>query len=103
MSNLKLLYNNEELEIEYSDTDTVMIAVNDVINRRWGTCGGSCICMTCECEIISGSEHFNPPTEQEQELLEIENTPNVRLSCQLNLENIPSDSVIIKVKNDDHN
>ncbi|MEV0110054.1 2Fe-2S iron-sulfur cluster-binding protein [Nocardia sp. NPDC050799] len=49
-------------------------------------CGGSCSCATCHVYLPgSSAELFDPPTDEESELVEfLEGAqPNSRLSCQL--------------------
>ncbi|PKZ66068.1 2Fe-2S ferredoxin [Gordonia terrae] len=49
-------------------------------------CGGSCSCATCHVFLEgAGAEQFDPPTDEETELVEfLEGArPSSRLSCQL--------------------
>lgn len=43
----------------------------------------SATCGTCQVEVVSGAELLEPPTDEEEELLEVLMPPeNVRLACQ---------------------
>lgn len=95
MPKLRALYRGKELEVDYSGTDNVMIALYDDVD--WGTCGGSCACASCICIVQEGEEYFDPPSEEELDLLNAEGRPNSRLGCQLDLANAPDGKVKIKI------
>ena len=97
MPRLKAIINNLETQVEFSEYDNVMIALSDYVD--WGSCGGSATCGTCVCSILSGEEYFPLPDFFEEEMLEYVGKPNNRLGCQLELENVPNDKLIIKVEN----
>ena len=42
MPKLTALHKGKSIQVEYTGTDNVMIALYDDID--WGTCGGSCAC-----------------------------------------------------------
>jgi 2Fe-2S ferredoxin len=54
-----------------------------------GECGGACSCATCRCYVDDAwaAKVGTPETDAERELLEGADdvTPNVRLSCQINM------------------
>ena len=48
----------------------------------------SASCGTCRVEVVKGANSFCPPHEDEQAVLELcSECPNVRLCCQITLEN----------------
>lgn len=94
---LKAIINNIETQVEYSEYDNVMIALSDFVD--WGSCGGSATCGTCVCSILSGEEYFPLPDFFEEEILEFVGKPNLRLGCQLELENVPNDKLVVRVEN----
>lgn len=52
-------------------------------------CGGGCSCATCHVYIESGSDNLPPVEQDEESLLEFEDSYNAeksRLSCQLELD-----------------
>ena len=56
MPKLKASYRGRDFQVEYTGTDNVMIALYDDVD--WGTCGGSCACASCICDILEGEEYF---------------------------------------------
>ena len=97
MPRLKAIINNSETQVEFSEYDNVMIALYDYVD--WGSCGGSATCGTCVCKILSGEEYFPLPDFFEEEMLEFVGKPNSRLGCQLELENVPNDKLVVRVEN----
>lgn len=98
MPTFTALIKNEKVQIEYTDSDNVMIALYDEVD--WGTCGGSGVCGTCVCTVLEGDEYFPEPDINEQDTLDYISIPNVRLGCQLELENVPTNKLLIRVNND---
>lgn len=98
MAKLTAIIKNKEVEVEYNDYDTVMVALYDHVD--WGTCGGSAVCGTCVCDVLQGEEYFKDPDFLEQDMLEFAGKPNSRLSCQLSLDGVPSGKVRVRVNND---
>ena len=49
MRSFTALIKNKEVQVQYTDSDNVMIALYDEID--WGTCGGSGVCGSCVCTI----------------------------------------------------
>ena len=96
MPKFKLERNESIVDIEYTDTDNVMIALCDTLD--WGTCGGSCACGTCLCQIIEGEEYFESPSEEEKRMINAFGQAEQRLGCQLSLENVPDNKLVIKVE-----
>ena len=84
MPKLKASYRGRDFQVEYTGTDNVMIALYDDVD--WGTCGGSCACASCICDILEGEEYFKEPSE-----------PNARLGCQLDLDKAPDGKVKIRI------
>ena len=58
MPKLTALHKGKSIQVEYTGTDNVMIALYDDID--WGTCGGSCACGSCICTVLEGEEFFGP-------------------------------------------
>ena len=102
MPKFTALINNEKVQVEYTDSDNVMIALYDDMQSPWGTCGGSGVCGTCLCSIVEGSEYFNEPDINDEDTLDYIAIPNTRLGCQLELENVPTNKLIIRVNNDNN-
>ena len=66
----------------------MQLAVNAGIDAIAAECGGACACGTCHCYIDSGwTDRLPQPDEQEAAMLEcvINQTPESRLSCQIEL------------------
>lgn len=97
MATLKAIINNTETQVKFDENDNVMMALYDYVD--WGTCGGSCTCGTCVCDILSGEEHFPLPDFFEKDMLEFVDRPNSRLACQLELENVPDNTLVVRIKN----
>jgi len=97
MPQLTAIINNQETQVEFNEHDNVMIALYDYVD--WGSCGGSCTCGTCVCEILSGEEYFPLPDLFEEEMLDYVGRPNSRLGCQLELENVPNNKLVVRIKN----
>lgn len=49
--------------------------------------------------ILSGEEHFPLPDFFEKDMLEFVDRPNSRLACQLELENVPDNTLVVRIKN----
>lgn len=96
MPTFTALLKNKELQVQYTDSDNVMIALYDEVD--WGTCGGSGVCGTCVCHIVDGEEFFAEPDINEEDTLEFMNVPNARLGCQLWLDAVPDKKLTIRVK-----
>lgn len=71
--------------IEVDIEDNLMEILKAGNYEMRATCGGMGLCADCHCEILSGMDHFPPPTDQEYETLDtlpiIFN--NSRLACQI--------------------
>lgn len=95
-----------EFDVEYTDNDNIMIALYDHFRGEpWGDCGGSCVCATCHVIIEEGHGLFGEATDlSELDLLDY--APGMiegksRLSCQCELRNIESNTVVVKVNHID--
>ena len=95
MPSFTAIIKNKETQIEYTENDNVMIALYDHV--QWGTCGGSCVCGSCACNVLAGDEYFDEPDLMEQDMLEFTGMPNGRLGCQLSLENVPDGKLVVRV------
>ena len=95
MPKLTALHKGKSIQVEYTGTDNVMIALYDDID--WGTCGGSCARGSCICTVLEGEEFFKDPSEEELDMLHAEGRPNSRLGCQLDLDNAPDGKVKIRI------
>lgn len=73
--------------IEVAAGTKLVLAIEDSGVDIMHRCGGNARCTTCRVEILSGDP--GPMLELERERLarEAELAPNVRLSCQIRLEN----------------
>ena len=83
---------DEGLPVFFGAGETVMeAAVRSGVDAVYAECGGACICATC-CVILTADDfaRFDPPTESELALLELNDAaadnPHARLSCQLVLK-----------------
>jgi len=97
MPTFTALLKNKEIQVQYTDSDNVMIALYDEID--WGTCGGSGVCGSCVCTILEGEQYFSEPDINEEDTLEFINLPNARLGCQLSLDGVPDNILKIRVNN----
>lgn len=101
MPTFTALIKNEKVQVEYTDSDNVMIALYDHVDHKaWGTCGGSGVCGTCLCSVEEGEELFPDPDFSEEDTLEYINIANTRLACQLELEDVPDKKLTITVRDD---
>lgn len=66
----------------------MQLAVNAGFDAIAAECGGACACGTCHCYIDPAwTDRLPPPDDQEAAMLEcvIDQTPDSRLSCQIEL------------------
>ena len=92
---LTALYKGKKIQREYTGTDNVMIALYDDVD--WGTCGGSVACGSCCCTVLEGEQYFKEPSQEEQDMLDLEGRPGQRLGCQLDLDNAPDGKIFIRI------
>lgn len=67
-------------------TSLMRAAVGNQVRGIVGECGGSATCGTCHVYLDHTTESFDPPTGDEEDMLEWTAAPraeNSRLSCQL--------------------
>lgn len=55
------------------------------VRYGFGDCGGNCVCCTCHVYVEEGSEGFDAPTAEEEDMLDtaFNLQDNSRLACQL--------------------
>jgi ferredoxin len=109
MKTFKCITSQEkEINVEYSDNDTIMTALYDQfqINQRepWGKCGGNMKCATCHVEIIQGYQTRQDIKLSGQEIRVLELAGKMhynesiksRLGCQCKLKDVETNTLIVK-------
>lgn len=75
----------QEVEAE-AGFSLMQAAVNNLVPGIDATCGGDCMCGTCQCYVDEAwLDRISPKTEAESAMLEyaLNVLPNSRLACQL--------------------
>jgi 2Fe-2S ferredoxin len=100
MKNITFITSDNEETTVQGDSGSVMeLAVQNNIKGIDGDCGGVCSCATCHVHVDAQfMEQVGKPNETESDMLEFDDNVNEysRLSCQLNVEDVP-DGLILQV------
>lgn len=75
------------LVFEADDGRRLVLAIEDAGIDILHRCGGRAKCTTCRCDIVEGDPEPMREVERERLAQEDELGPNVRLSCQIRVEN----------------
>ncbi|HEX2269042.1 MAG TPA: 2Fe-2S iron-sulfur cluster-binding protein [Pyrinomonadaceae bacterium] len=75
------------VETEAPDGKKLVLALEDAGVDILHRCGGNARCTTCRVEILEGEPGEMGELERNRLAMEAELAPNVRLSCQIRVEN----------------
>jgi ferredoxin len=79
--------------------DTVLGAARQAGSHVWFLCDGRGLCLTCECQVLAGREHLNPPTDVEASAVSApRRQAGFRLACQAKLTGNGDVSVLSRVE-----
>lgn len=61
-------------------------------------CGGCCSCATCHVYVLQGSDHLNPPSAEENDMLDscMSRQEHSRLACQI-IINEQADGLLVEI------
>jgi 2Fe-2S ferredoxin len=83
-----------QLEIDGTGSVSVMEAIRSAgLDELLAMCGGCCSCATCHVYVEAGGDALPPISSDEDDLLDSSDhrEPTSRLSCQIALQDAPSD------------
>src|SRR5437870_12240341 len=74
-------------EFEAPEGKKLVLAIEDAGIDILHRCGGNARCTTCRVEVLEGDPEEMHDLERNRLALEAELAPNIRLSCQVHLDN----------------
>jgi ferredoxin len=82
---MPVLWINEE-RVEAKLGDSLLDTARQAGSHVWFVCDGRGLCLTCECQVLIGAGHLNPPGELEESAISASRRQaGYRLACQARL------------------
>ncbi len=85
----------EGITVEVTEGETILDAalINEI--DLCHNCGGNCVCSICHEVVEKGSEHLDPRSEEEDEMLE--EVKDLHASSRLSSQTVIIDDLVVRI------